>query len=82
MRGNLEDQTCILRSRLHTRLRCVLALVAFVCLETATPQQQPSPPPDFRIRISVNLVQVEATVTDSSGKPVSDLGAGDFPPSP
>jgi VWFA-related protein len=59
-------------------LKYVLALVAFACLKTASPQQQPSPLPDFRIRISVNLVQVDATVTDSRGKPVSDLTAADF----
>ncbi len=60
------------------RLKYVLTLVAFVCLKTASPQQQPFPLPDYRIRISVNLVQVDATVTDSHGKPVSDLTADDF----
>jgi VWFA-related protein len=36
------------------------------------------PPPDTVIRINVNLVQVDAVVTDSKGKPVPDLKAADF----
>jgi len=78
MCGNLRDRACVHPSGLHMRLKCVLALLAFACLKTASPQQQPSPLPDFHIRISVNLVQVDATVTDSHGKPVSNLTAGDF----
>lgn len=34
--------------------------------------------PDTTIRISVNLVQVDAVVTDSKGKHISDLKADDF----
>jgi VWFA-related protein len=34
--------------------------------------------PDHVIRINVNLVQVDAVVTDSKGKPVTDLQASDF----
>ncbi len=67
----------VLQSGLHMRLKHVLALVALACLKSASPQQ-PSRLPDFRIRISVNLVQVDATVTDSHGKPVSGLTAEDF----
>src|ERR1022692_4340248 len=33
---------------------------------------------EYRLRVTVNLVQVDATVTDSHGNPVSDLKAGDF----
>ncbi len=35
-------------------------------------------PPETVIRINVNLVQVDAVVTDSKGKPVTDLTARDF----
>jgi len=39
----------------------------------------PAPPPQEPvIRISVNLVQVDAVVTDSSGRQVTNLAAGDF----
>ena len=34
--------------------------------------------PDNTIRITVNLVQVDAVVTDSKGKQVTDLEAKDF----
>ena len=37
-----------------------------------------APPSPFVIRINVNLVQVDAVVTDSKGKPVTDLKAEDF----
>ena len=33
---------------------------------------------EYRLRVTVNLVQVDATVTDSHGNPVPDLKAGDF----
>src|ERR1044072_1547527 len=37
-----------------------------------------APPTPLVIRINVNLVQVDAIVTDSKGKPVTDLKAEDF----
>lgn len=41
--------------------------------------QTPQPTaPDTVIRINVNLVQVDAVVTDSSGKPITDLKPEDF----
>jgi VWFA-related protein len=78
MLGDLRDRASVSQLGLHMLLKYVPALLAFACLKGASAQQQPSPLPDFRIRISVNLVQVDATVTDSRGKPVSDLTAGDF----
>jgi VWFA-related protein len=33
---------------------------------------------EYRLRVTVNLVQVDATVTDSEGNPAPDLKAGDF----
>lgn len=42
-------------------------------------QQQPQPPSeDVTIRINVNLVQVDAVITDSKGKHITDLKAEDF----
>lgn len=42
------------------------------------PQTPQAPPTPLVIRINVNLVQVDAIVTDSKGKPVTDLKAEDF----
>jgi VWFA-related protein len=56
-------------------LRTLLAfLVAAAAAQTPPPQQQP----DMVIRINVNLVQVDAVVTDSKGQPVKDLQPEDF----
>ena len=33
---------------------------------------------EYRLRVTVNLVQVDATVTDPKGNPVPDLKPGDF----
>src|ERR1700688_2222550 len=33
---------------------------------------------EYRLRVTVDLVQVDATVTDARGNPVPDLKAGDF----
>jgi VWFA-related protein len=38
----------------------------------------PSPAQEPNFRISVNLVQIDASVTDSHGKPVHDLTPSDF----
>ncbi|HWB83288.1 MAG TPA: VWA domain-containing protein [Bryobacteraceae bacterium] len=43
--------------------------------QPAAPQ---AAPPDTVIRINVNLVQVDAVVTDAKGKPVTDLKPEDF----
>ncbi|HXJ95756.1 MAG TPA: VWA domain-containing protein [Terriglobia bacterium] len=56
-----------------TRWSYALALAVLGAL------QQPQPSANqFRIRVSVNLVQVDATVTDSHGKPVPGLTSDDF----
>ncbi|HLL74126.1 MAG TPA: VWA domain-containing protein, partial [Pyrinomonadaceae bacterium] len=49
----------------------------------AAPEQQPSPPPaeadeDEVVRITTNLVQVDAVVIDKDGKQVTDLRPEDF----
>lgn len=53
-----------------------IALILSLAIAFAQTQQQT--PPETVIRINVNLVQVDATVTDSHGKPVTDLKAEDF----
>lgn len=53
------------------QLRQSLILAALAGFPTAAQQE-------FRLRVTVNLVQVDATVTDTQGNPVPDLKAGDF----
>src|SRR6266581_4849106 len=59
--------------------------VAFLVLASAFSQTQNSQPapaqesPDMPVlRVTVNLVQVDAVVTDSEGKQVTNLSANDF----
>jgi VWFA-related protein len=56
-------------------IRSSALLLALVAAFAQTPQPTA---PDTVIRINVNLVQVDAVVTDSSGKPVTDLKPEDF----
>jgi VWFA-related protein len=56
-------------------------LFIFVVLAMTAAAQKPSPTPpadDDVVKISTNLIQVDVTVTDSSGKIVKDLKADDF----
>ena len=46
--------------------------------QTTEPQTPPQTPSPAVIRIDVNLVQVDAVVTDSKGRPVTDLRTEDF----
>jgi len=66
---------------LMTRFRStsVVAVLALLCLASmrSSAQQAQAPTPGV-IRINVNLVQVDAVVTDSSGRPVTNLRAEDF----
>ena len=61
----------------HFRYSVSLALCALLCFGAAqfTAQQAPS---GGVIRIDVNLVQVDAVVTDSNGKAVTNLTRDDF----
>jgi len=59
---------------MRVRWSYALALVAL----GAWPQQPQSPENEYRIRVSVNVVQIDATVTDSHGKPVPGLTSDDF----
>src|SRR5262245_26119758 len=54
----------------------VLAVLACAFLVQSRAQQAPAP--NAVIRIDVNLVQVDAVVTDAKGKPVTDLKVEDF----
>ncbi len=49
-------------------LLCLLAPFAMLLAQSQEPV----------LRITVNLVQVDAVVTDSSGHQVTNLGVGDF----
>jgi VWFA-related protein len=51
-----------------------VAVVVFVCAVVAVAQD----PADLNLRVGVNLVQIDAVVTDSHGNHVTDLAAGDF----
>jgi VWFA-related protein len=59
--------------------RTVICLVcALLLVSTAQPSQKKDPAEDMVIRVNVELVQVDATVTNSKGEFVTDLKAEDF----
>src|SRR5258708_25354663 len=62
--------------------RLVVALLVFASAFSQTNNSPPAPAqesPDMPVlRVTVNLVQVDAVVTDSKGKQVTNLTAGDF----
>lgn len=57
-----------------------LLILVSLALSTIVPlqAQQQTPPPDDIVRISTNLVQLDAVVTDKDGNPRRDLTAADF----
>ena len=58
-----------------------LLILGSISLGTIAPvpaQQQQQPPADDVVRITTNLVQIDAVVTDKSGNPIKDLRASDF----
>ena len=57
--------------RMTFSMRWLLVLAALGGLPSAAQQE-------YRLRVTVNLVQVDAAATDAQGNPVPDLGAGDF----
>ncbi|MDQ2855858.1 MAG: VWA domain-containing protein, partial [Acidobacteriota bacterium] len=63
--------------RLAVGSLCLLASVAGQQPEPQSQQQAKSDDTDV-VRISTNLVQIDAVVTDKNGKQVTDLKAGDF----
>src|ERR1041384_1583126 len=61
-------------------LLLVCALVAPLCGQQPTPTQTQSPiiDQDEVVRITTNLVQVDAVVTDRNGRQITDLTPADF----
>jgi VWFA-related protein len=58
-----------------------LLILVSLALSTLAPlhaQQPTQPPADDIVRISTNLVQIDAVVTDKDGNPRTDLSAADF----
>ena len=66
--------------RIHKRLAIAsLCLIVSVAGQRPDPQSQQAKPDDTDVvRISTNLVQIDAVVTDKNGQHVTDLKAGDF----
>src|SRR5215469_10031811 len=60
------------------RLVALFAILALASAQNQTPQAFQQQNPDNVIRITVNLVQVDAVVTDSHDKPVTNLKKEDF----
>ena len=60
------------------RIPGATVLVLALMLQSRAQQAQQAPAPTAVIRIDVNLVQVDAVVTDAKGKPVTDLTVEDF----
>src|SRR2546423_650073 len=69
-------------SRLLTfALACALAATAFAQQQPLTPSAQTKPQAvdeEDVVRITANLVQLDAVVTDKSGRQITDLRAEDF----
>ena len=66
-------------------MKHLVSLLILVSISTGTiapvrgqQQQQQQPAPDDVVRITTNLVQIDAVVTDKSGNPIKDLSASDF----
>jgi len=67
---------------MKTQIALAHLLVLSLSLSSVVAQQQQNAPPDNNddevVRISTNLVQVDAVVTDRDGKQVTDLRADEF----
>lgn len=71
--------------RVHPLLAAILLMQTASVSFSQQPQSSPTPPPQSQqppqqraedvdvVRITTNLVQVDATITDKNGKPVTDL---------
>jgi VWFA-related protein len=59
-------------------VRTAILMILTLALITTPAWMAQVPQPQTVIRINVNLVQVDAIVTDSKGKPVTDLKIDDF----
>lgn len=56
----------------------ILVSLTFSIIVPLQAQQQPQPPAEDVVRISTNLVQLDAVVTDKDGNPSKNLTAADF----
>jgi VWFA-related protein len=56
---------------------CLLSRILFGQPASRTPQQ-PASEPDISIKVNVDLIQIDVTVQDKSGKPVPGLTTEDF----
>jgi VWFA-related protein len=54
------------------------AVVAFCTFSVGANQNTPKTPQPLVIQVGVDLIQIDATVTDKRGRPVTDLRAEDF----
>ncbi len=60
------------------KFTAIFLTFAIAFAQTPAPQALQQQTPDTVIRINVNLVQVDATVVDGKGQPVTDLKKEDF----
>ncbi|MGB2753060.1 MAG: VWA domain-containing protein [Pyrinomonadaceae bacterium] len=51
----------------------LVLFAAPVIAQNVTPTPKPTPPDDDVVKISTNLIQIDVTVTDAKGKPITDL---------
>src|SRR5690242_12612570 len=58
-------------------LACILAIVVAGRAQVSTPTPKPTPDEDV-VKISTNLIQIDVSVTDKNGKPVTDLKADEL----
>ena len=66
-------------ARLSRTVLCLALAIAFAFLqEPSSAQQSPDKPPEDVIRVTTNLIQVRAVVTDRGGQLVDDLKQDDF----
>src|SRR3979490_105634 len=71
--------------RRKVRRRYQSLILILVCLLTSALGQEPKPSPQPRepqdtevVRVTTNLVQIDASVTDKSGRQITDLRLEDF----
>src|SRR5664279_6059654 len=69
---------CLSPLRMHRALTVLFLTLALASALTPAPQSLQPQASDTVIRITVNLVQVDAVVMDSIDKPVTDLRKEDF----
>ena len=62
----------------RARVPAVLVLLVIISASSAGTQDPPAPEPQPTFRAGVNIVRVDAIVTDRNGNPVTDLTAADF----